>query len=132
MMKTLHETHPVQFGIKYLVQYIWWPHINRQIYFHGINCLECTITGKNLKSLIPNSQITELPPPPSLLEPNEKLNLDFAGPLDSYWGVKQIHFTLHRPILKISIGKSYLFYLFKNSYRISTGLYILTWHSLFY
>ena len=38
MMKNLHETHPDQFGMKYLAQYIWWPHINRQVYFHGINC----------------------------------------------------------------------------------------------
>ena len=41
-MKTLHETHPGQFGMKCLAQYIWWPHFNRQIYFHGINCSECT------------------------------------------------------------------------------------------
>ena len=92
MMKTLHETHPGQFGMKYLVQYIWWPHINRQIYFHGINCSECTSAGKNLKTVIPNSQASELPP---LLEPNEELNLDFAGPLDSYWGSnKYTYFAL--------------------------------------
>ena len=96
MMKTLHETHPGQFGMKYLAQYIWWPHINRQIYFHGINCSECTSAGKNLKIVIPNSQISELPP---LSEPNEKLNLDFAGPLDSHWGSnKYIYITLHRQI----------------------------------
>ena len=79
MMKTLHETHPGQFGMKYLAQYIWWPHINRKIYFHGINCSKCTSAGKNLKTVILNSQISELPP---LSEPNEELNLDFAGPLD--------------------------------------------------
>ena len=86
MMKTLHETHPGQFGMKYLAQYIWWPHINRQIYFHGKNCSECTSAGKNLKTVIPKSQISELPP---LSEPNEEVNLDFAGPLDSYWGSKK-------------------------------------------
>ena len=83
MMKTLHETQPGQFGMKYLTQYIWWPHINRQIYFHGINCSECTLAGKNLKTVILNSQFSELPP---LLESNKELNLGFAGPLDSYWG----------------------------------------------
>ena len=75
MMKTLHETHLGQFVMKYLALYIWWPHINKQIYFHCINCSECTITGKNLKSIIPSSQFSELPP---LLEPNAELNLDFA------------------------------------------------------
>ena len=68
MMKTLHETYPGHFGMKYLAQYIWWPHFNRHIYFHGINCSEFTKMGKNLKSIVPNSQIGELPP---LLEPNE-------------------------------------------------------------
>ena len=83
MMKTLDETYPGQFGMKYLAQYIWWSHINSQIYFHGINCSECTSAGKSLKTVIPNAQTKILPP---LLEPNEELNLDFAGPLDSYWG----------------------------------------------
>ena len=83
VLKTLHESHPGQFGMKYLAQYIWWPHINRQIYFHGINCTQCTQTGKNIKSIIPTSQISELP---ALPEPNEELNLDFAGPLDNNWG----------------------------------------------
>ena len=42
--------------------------------------------GKNSKRTIPISQISELP---TLLEPNEELNLDFAGPLDSHWGTKK-------------------------------------------
>ena len=82
VLKTLHESYPGQFGMKYLAQYIWWPHINRQIYFHGINCTQCTQTGKNIKSIIPTTQISELP---ALFEPNEELNLDFAGPLDNNW-----------------------------------------------
>ena len=83
VLKTLHESHPGQFGMKYLAQYIWWPHINRQIYFHGINCTQCTQTGKNIKSIIPSTRISELP---ALFEPDEELNLDFAGPLDNTWG----------------------------------------------
>ena len=51
VLKTLHESHPGQFGMKYLAQYIWWPHINRQIYFHGINCTQCTKTDKG-KSIL--------------------------------------------------------------------------------
>ena len=46
ILKTLHETHPGQFGMKYLAQYVWRPHINRQVYFHGINCSECTMADK--------------------------------------------------------------------------------------
>ena len=37
VMNALHEAYPGQLGMKYLTQYIWWPHINRQIYFHGKN-----------------------------------------------------------------------------------------------
>ena len=44
---------------------------------------QCTQTGKNIKSIIPTTQISELP---TLFEPNEELNLDFAGPLDNNWG----------------------------------------------
>ena len=45
-----------------------WPQIKRQIYFHGINCSQCTRTGKKIKSIIPCAQINELP---ALSEPNE-------------------------------------------------------------
>ena len=54
-LKTLHESHPGQFGMNYLAQYISWPHINRQIFFHGINCSQCTQTGKNRISVIPTT-----------------------------------------------------------------------------
>ena len=83
MMKILHESHSGQFGMKYRAQYVWWPHINRQIYFHGINCSECTSAGTNLKTIIPNSQTSDFP---LLLEPSEELKLDFAGRLETYWG----------------------------------------------
>ena len=82
VLKTLHEFHPEQFGMKFRAQYIWWPHINRQIYVHGINCSQCTQTVKNIKSIIPSTQISKLS---TLSEPNEELNFDFAGPMDSIW-----------------------------------------------
>ena len=37
VLKTLHEANTSQIGMKYLAQHIWWPHINCQIYFHGIS-----------------------------------------------------------------------------------------------
>ena len=81
--KTLHKPHPGQFGMKYLAQHIWWPHINRQIYFHGINCTQCTQTGKKIKGIIPTTQTSEFP---ALSEPNEEINFDFVGSLDNTWG----------------------------------------------
>ena len=118
MMKNLDETHPDQFGMTYLAQYIWWPHINRQVYFHGINCYKCTSAGKNLKTVIPNSQTSELSP---LLEPNEELNLDFAGPLDSYWGSNKYILLCIDKISKFPSQKLRLLLLQKhlsNFYRI--------------
>ena len=76
MMQALNQTHPGQFGMKHLAQNIWWPHINRQIYFQGIN----------IKSIISKSQISKFC---SLLETNGELKLDFAGPLDSHWGTNK-------------------------------------------
>ena len=89
-MKTLLEADPEQFGKNYLAQYIWWPHINRQTYFQGIKCSQCTQTGKNTKNIIPSTQISQLPP---LSELNEEINFNFAGPLDSCWG-KNKYFLL--------------------------------------
>ena len=45
--------------------------------------------GKNSKRKIPISQISDFP---TLVEPNEELNLDFAGPLDSHWGTKKLSY----------------------------------------
>ena len=75
----LHEIHPGQFGMKSLAENIWWPHLYREIYYHGKNCIQCIKAGKNLKVILG----TKLP---SLTEPNEEVDLDFAGPLDKNWG----------------------------------------------
>ena len=45
----LHETHPGQFGMKSLAEYLWWPHIYREIYHHGRTCSQCLKAGKTLK-----------------------------------------------------------------------------------
>ena len=74
VMKTLHEAHPGQFGVEDLLP--------------RINCSQCTQNGKNTKSNNPSTQSSELPP---LSEPNEEINLDFAGPLDSSWGKEKYH-----------------------------------------
>ena len=42
------------------------------------DCQPCIKTGKNLKPLIPKNRTSELP---TLMEPNEEVQLDFAGPI---------------------------------------------------
>ena len=78
----LHETHPGQFGMKALAENIWWPHLYREIYNHGKNCTQCIMAGKNLKVLLGTNKTEKLP---ILTEPNEEVDLDFAGPLDKSW-----------------------------------------------
>ena len=79
-LSLLHETHPGQFGMKALAENIWWPHLYREIYHHGKNCI---MAGKNLKVLLGTNKTEKLP---ILTEPNEEVDLDFAGPLDKSWG----------------------------------------------
>ena len=82
-LSLLHETHPGQFGMKALAENIWWPHLYREIYHHGKSCIQCIMAGKNLKVLLGTNNTEKIP---NLTEPNEEVDLDFAGPLDKSWG----------------------------------------------
>ena len=79
----LHETHPGQFGMKSLAEYLWWPHIYREIYHHGRTCTQCLKAGKNIKVFLGTHNISKLP---TLTFANEEINLDFSGQLDASWG----------------------------------------------
>ena len=89
MLHRLHEAHPGQFAMKNLAtQYIWWPKIYREIQVHGENCIECVKAGKNLKRLSNHNTLRKLP---TVKEPNQEMELDFAGPLPLVWGAKNIY-----------------------------------------
>ena len=79
----LHETHPGQFGMKSVAEYLWWPHFYREIYHHGRTCSQCLKAGKNIKVLLGTHNISKLP---TLTFANEEINLDFEGPMDACWG----------------------------------------------
>ena len=79
----LHETHPGQIEMKSLAEYLWWPHIYREIYHHGKTCSHCLKADKNLKTMLGTDNMAKLP---TLTFANEEINLDFAGPLDAFWG----------------------------------------------
>ena len=88
----LHETHPGQFGMKSLAEYMCWQVLTsfqalatglREIYHHAKSCSQCLKTGKSLKILLGTDKITKLP---TLTFAKEEINLDFAGPLDAFWG----------------------------------------------
>ena len=87
MHHRLHEAHPGQFAMKSLAtQYIWWPKIYREIQVHGESCIECVKTGKNLKPISNHNTLGKLP---TVEEPNQEIELDFAGPLPLVWGTKK-------------------------------------------
>ena len=62
----------------HLANLIWFPRIHREIVTLTQNCQPCIKIDKNLKPIIPKSKIANLPP---LYEPNEEIQLDFAGPI---------------------------------------------------
>ena len=82
-MSLLQKTHQGQFGMKSLAENIWWPHLYREIYCHGKHCIQCIKVCKNLKVNLGTNNIEKLL---NLSEPNEELDLDFAGPLDQNCG----------------------------------------------
>ena len=61
-----------------LAKLVWWPHIHSEIVTKAQACKSCTDKGKNLKHLVPKSQLGSLPP---IIEPNQEIQMDFAGPI---------------------------------------------------
>ena len=51
-LSLLHETHPGKFGMKSLAENILWPHLYREIYYHGKFCIQFIKAGKNLKVIL--------------------------------------------------------------------------------
>ena len=78
VINAVHRTHPGQVGMIRLANLIWFPQIHRTIALRAENCRQCLDQGKNLKPIIPKSNLGTLP---KLSEPNEELQIDFAGPI---------------------------------------------------
>ena len=78
IMNSIHRNHPGQSGMMHLANMIWFPRIHREIVTLTKNCQPCIKIGKNLKPIIPKSHLANLPP---LYEPNEEIQMDFAGPI---------------------------------------------------
>ena len=73
-----HQTHPGQAGNLSLGNLVWFPCIYRCLTSKAQACEECTKQGKNLKPILPKQNLCTLP---LLSEPNEELQMDFAGPI---------------------------------------------------
>ena len=78
VLDATHHKHPGHAGMLALAKLVWWPHIHSEIVAKAQACRSCTDKGKILKPLIPKSQLGSLPP---LKEPNQEIQMDFAGPI---------------------------------------------------
>ena len=78
VINSLHQTHPGQAGMLHLADLVWFPRIHRELTAKAQSCGDCIKKGKNLKPLIPKQSLGIVP---KLSEPNEELQLDFAGPI---------------------------------------------------
>ena len=78
VIDSVHKTNPGQADMIYLAQLICYPQIHRDVVALAQRCKQCTKTGKNLKPIIPKNKHTSLS---TLSEPNDEIQMDFAGPI---------------------------------------------------
>ena len=57
-MAWLYRGHAGLFKMRDVAKsYFWWPHMNRQIQLIAVNCKERFKSGKNLKSVVPKTDV---------------------------------------------------------------------------
>ena len=85
VLKRIHRGHPGQDAMLGVSQYLWWPHMNKDIVNLAEECRSCTRYGKNVKYLISKNASKLLP---LLTQPEQEVQLDYAGPIENQKGKK--------------------------------------------
>ena len=85
VLKRIHRGHPGQEAMLGAAQYLWWPHMNKDIVNLAEECRSCTRYGKNVKYLISKNSSKPLP---LLTQPGQEVQLDYAGPIGNQKGKK--------------------------------------------
>ena len=80
VLGSLHLTYPGSWGMIMLERCAFLAYMHRENLNKAAKCKLCTEVGKNLKTLIPAAK---WPPLVSCSEPNEEIQLHFAGPITS-------------------------------------------------
>ena len=80
VLAILHQVHVSITKMEDGAEAFWWPGIYRDIREKVNRCNPCRLSGKNLKTQLPNTERNKLE---LLSEPNLELQLDFAGPIKS-------------------------------------------------
>ena len=92
VIDSIHQTHPGQLGMLRLADLIWFPRIHRDVTYKAQSRSDCIRNGENLKAIQTKSKLGTLP---KLIERNEEIQMDFAGPLsfrehkDDYYILKK-------------------------------------------
>ena len=76
----LHHGHTSAAKMEQLSVVFWWPGIQREIQEKAESCRSCRAAGKNIVTQIPSTEKNNLE---ILTEPNQEIQLDFAGPIKS-------------------------------------------------
>ena len=85
VLKRIHRGHPGQEAMLGAAQYLWWPHMNKDIVNLAEECRSCTRYGKNVKYLISKNSSKPLP---LLTQPGQEVQQDYAGPIENQKGKK--------------------------------------------
>ena len=80
VLKRINRGHPGQEAMLGAAQYMWWPHMNKDIVNLAEECRSCTRYGKNVKYLISKNTSKPLP---LLTQPGQEVQLDYAGPIEN-------------------------------------------------
>ena len=76
----LHQGHPSATKMDQSAAAFWCPGLNREIREKAKNCPSCRALAKNLTTQLPSTEKNNLE---ILSEPNQEIQLDFAGPIKS-------------------------------------------------
>ena len=76
----LHHGHTSTAKMEQLSEAFLWPGIHREFHEKAKSCPSCRAAGKNVITQIPSTEKNNLE---ILTEPNQEIQLDFAGPIKS-------------------------------------------------
>ena len=76
----LHHGHISAAKMDHLAEAFWWPGMHREIQEKAESCPSCRAAGENITTQISSTKQNNLE---ILTEPNQEIQLDFAGPIKS-------------------------------------------------
>ena len=76
----LHRGHVAVTKMDQAAEAFCWPGIHREIREKSGNCPSCRAAGRNLRTQIPRTELNKFE---IVSEPNQKIQLGFAGPIKS-------------------------------------------------